>query len=52
MKRSRRPCEICQLHKWRVKVLLNPEMITVRLCRFCYQDLAECGIRMVVLHEG
>ena|GEM_PF-4677160 len=55
MRKSRRVrarCRICNSHKWQVKVLLNPEMITLRVCRFCYRDLVESGVKVIVLRDG
>jgi len=51
-RRVRARCSICNSHKWHVKVLLNPEMVTLRVCRFCYRDLVEHGVKVIVLHDG
>jgi len=47
--KSRGLCQICRMHKWHYKVLLNPAMVTVRVCRFCMEDLAGSGVKVVVL---
>ena len=46
--KSRGSCQICRMHKWHYKVLLNPAMVTVRVCRFCLEDLAD-NVKVVVL---
>lgn len=49
-KQVRYSCELCHQHKWHVKVMLNPKMAVLRVCRLCYRDLSEQpSIKVVVL---
>jgi len=47
--KSRGPCQICHVHKWHYKILLNPAMVTVRVCQFCLRDISGNGVKVVVL---